>query len=213
VPDYSGAPLGQHTELAGAPSRQSRGEAFEELTAGTFFPAVLGSRQRIIAGVCIGLGFGVPFLFSVVLVATSGDPSLLILPLPFLGGLWLIQRLAPSGFTLAEDGVRLERRWLARLVPYASILDCDREPRAIGGLLALGLNGLFGSHGWRWNPRTGWHYLAITNTRDLVYLSTTAGLLVISPSEPDQFTARLRARLRGKREDRPRPAAQPPGRR
>jgi PH (Pleckstrin Homology) domain-containing protein len=174
-----------------------RDDAFV-MTAGAFFPAVLGNRQRIITGVFgIGLGFGVPFLLSVVLVATSGDPSLLIFPLPFLGGLWLIQGLSPSGFTLEEGGVRLERRWLARLVPYASILDCDREPRSIGGLLALGLNGLFGSHGWRWNPRTGWHYLAITNTRDLVYLSTTAGLVVISPSEPDRFVARLRARLPG----------------
>ncbi len=168
------------------------------VTAGAFFPAVLGNRQRIITGVFgIGLGFGVPFLLSVVLVATSGDPSLLILPLPFLGGLWLIQGLSPSGFTLEEGGVRLERRWLPRLVPYASILDCDREPRSIGGLLALGLNGLFGSHGWRWNPPTGWHYLAVTNTCDLVYLSTTAGLVVISPSEPDRFVASLRARLAG----------------
>jgi hypothetical protein len=177
------------------------------MTAGEFFPAVLGSRQRVVTGVLgIGLGFGVPFLLSVVLVATSGDPSLLILPLPFLGGLWMIQGFAPSGFRLEDDGVRLERRWLSRAVPYASILDCDREPRAVGGLLAVGLNGLFGSHGWRWNPRTGWHYLAITNTRDLVYLSTTTGLVVISPSEPDQFTARLRARLRSKPGD---PAAPP----
>lgn len=160
------------------------------------FPAVLGHRQRLIAGVLgIGLGFGVPFVLSVVLVATSGDPSLLILPLPFLGGLWVIQGLAPTGFTLEEAGVRLERRWLSRRLPYAAILGCDREPRPVGGLLAVGLNGLFGSHGWRWNPWTGWHYLAITNTRDLVYLHTAAGLVVLSPSRPDEFVARVRARL------------------
>ncbi len=163
---------------------------------GAFFPALLGTRQRIVAGAGIGLGFGLPFLLSVVLVATSGDPSLLILPLPFLGGLWAIQGLAPSGFALEEHGVRLERRWLSRLLPYAAILGCDRGPRRVGGALALGLNGLFGSHGWRWNPWTGWHYLAITNTRDLVYLHTTAGLVVISPSRPDEFVARLEARLR-----------------
>ena len=148
--------------------------------ASTFFEAVLGSRQRIVTGVVgIGLGFGVPFLLSVVLVASSGDPSLLILPLPFLGALWAIQGLSPSGFTLEDHGVRLERCWLSRLVPYTSILDCDRRPRPIGGLLALGLNGLFGSHGWRWNPRSGWHYLAITNTRDLVYLTTTRPVVVV----------------------------------
>jgi PH (Pleckstrin Homology) domain-containing protein len=182
------------------------------MTAGAFFPAALGRRQRIITGVFgVGLGFGLPFLLSVVLVATSGDPSLLILPLPFLGALWLIQGLSPSGFTLEEDGVRLERRWLGRLVPYASILDCDREARPVGGLLAVGLNGLFGSHGWRWNPRTGWHYLFITNTRELVYLSTTAGLVVISPSEVDQFVTRLQARLRAMRADRAVPPPDPGG--
>jgi hypothetical protein len=160
------------------------------------FPAVLGSRQRVIAGVAgIGLGFGVPFLLSIVLVATSGDPSLLILPLPFLGGLWLIQGLAPSGFALEERGLRFERRWLSRLLPYAAISGCDRERRPVGGLFAVGLNGLFGSRGWRWNRRTGWHYLAITNTRDLVFLRTAAGLMVISPSRPDDFVAQLRARL------------------
>ena len=160
------------------------------------FEAVLGRRQRIVTGIVgIGLGFGVPFLLSVVLVASSGDPSLLILPLPFLGALWAIQGLSPSGFTLEDRGVRLQRRWLSRLIPYRSILDCDRRKRPIGGLLALGLNGLFGSHGCRFHPRTGWHYLAITNTSDLVYLTTRNGLVVLSPSEPDQFVAQLQARL------------------
>jgi len=59
----------------------------------------------------VGLGFGVPFVLSVAMVATSGDPSLLILPLPFLLGLWVVQGLAPAGFTLEPDGVRIERRW------------------------------------------------------------------------------------------------------
>jgi PH (Pleckstrin Homology) domain-containing protein len=162
----------------------------------THFPAVLGTRERIVAGVLgIGLGFGGPFLLSVVLVAASGDPTLLIFPLPFLGALWVIQGLAPSGFTLEENGVRLERRWLSRVLPYSAIRRCDRKPVRVGGLLAIGVNALFGSHGWRWNPRTGWHYLAITNTRDLVSLHTTAGLLVISPSRPDEFVARLEERL------------------
>jgi hypothetical protein len=160
------------------------------------FSATLGPRQRLVTGVVgIGLGFGVPFLLSVALVASSGDPSLLMLPLPFLGGLWAIHGLAPSGYTLETRGLRLERRWFSRVLPYAAILRCDREPRSIGGLLAVGLNGLFGSCGWRWNRRTGWHYLAITNTRDLVYLTTSGGLIVISPSHPEEFAARLRARL------------------
>jgi Bacterial PH domain len=129
------------------------------------------------------------------MVATSGDLSLLILPLPFLLGLWMIQGLAPAGFTLEERGIRIERRWLSRLIPYLTIRNVDREPRAVGGLGAVGLNALFGSHGPRWNPRTGWHYLAISNTTDLVYLHTPGGLVVLSPSRPDEFVAQLRRRL------------------
>ena len=143
----------------------------------------------------IGLGFGVPFVLSVAMVATSGDPSLLILPLPFLLGLWVMQGLAPAGFTVDADGVRIERRWLSRLIPFALIRMVDREPRAIGGFGAVGLNVLFGSQGPRWNRRTGWHYLAIANTTDLVYLHTPGGLVVLSPSRPDEFAARLRDRL------------------
>ncbi len=160
------------------------------------FPAVLGRRQRLLTGILgIGVGFGGPFLLSVAMVATSGDPSLLMLPLPFLGALWLMQGLAPQAYTLEADGIRLERRWRSRLLPYTAILGHDRAPRTLGGIGAIGLNGLFGSHGWRWNPRTGWHYLAIANTSELVWLRTTAGLVVISPSRPEEFIARLRARL------------------
>jgi len=137
----------------------------------------------------------VPFLLSVAMVATSGDLTLLILPLPFLLGLWVIQGLAPTGFSLEERGIRIERRWLSRLIPYLAIRKVDREPRAVGGLGAVGLNGLFGSHGPRWNPRTGWHYLAISNTTDLVSVHTQAGLVVLSPSRPDEFVAQLRRRL------------------
>ena len=106
-----------------------------------------------------------------------------------------MQGLAPAGFTLETDGVRIERRWLSRLVPYALIHGVDREPRAVGGVGAIGLNVLFGSQGPRWNRRTGWHYLAITNTADLVYLHTAGGLVVLSPSRPDEFVVRLGRRL------------------
>lgn len=136
-----------------------------------------------------------PFALSVFLVATSGDPLFVIFPLPFLGVVWALQGMAPAGYTLEVRGVRLERRWLSRRLPYSAIRAVDRNPRPIGGLLALGLNGLFGSHGLRWNPRVGLHYLAITNTADLVYLETSRGLVVISPTRPDELVTALRARL------------------
>ena len=126
----------------------------------------------------------------------SGDPSLLILPLPFLGALWMIQGLAPTGYTLEEGGLRLERRWARAADPLRAASPAATARRApIGGLLAAGVNGLFGSHGPRWNPRTGWHYLAITNTDDLVFLQTRGGPVVLSPSRPDEFVTALHAEL------------------
>ena len=148
-----------------------------------------------------------PFALSVFLVATSGDPIFVIFPLPFLGVVWALQGLAPSGYTLEPRGIRLERRWLARRLPYSAIRSVDRTPRPIGGLLALGLNGLFGSHGPRWNPRSGWHYLAITNTDDLVFLETRGGFVALSPSEPEQFLRALHARLAEGRSAWPTPSS------
>ncbi len=158
-------------------------------------PAVLGRRQRVVAGVAVGLGFGGPFVLSVALVATSGDLSLLMLPLPFLGALWLAQGLAPTGYRLDEQGLTIERRFRSRVIPYEAIRAVDRARRPLGGIGALGLNGLFGAHGVRWNPWTGWHELAIANTEDLVFLHTTRGLLALSPARPDEFAARLGAAL------------------
>ena len=160
------------------------------------FDATLGTRQRWISGLGgIGLGFGVPFVLSVLLVATSGDMLFLILPLPFLGALWAAQGFAPSGYTLSDGGLVLERRWFRRVLPYAAITEIDRRQRTVGGLGTMVLNSLFGSHGLRWNPRTGRHYIFITRTSDLVWLTTSRGLVALSPERPAEFTTRLAGRL------------------
>jgi hypothetical protein len=160
------------------------------------FAATLGTRQRWISGLGgIGLGFGLPFALSVLLVATSGDMLFLILPLPFLGALWAAQGFAPSGYTLDNDGLVLDRRWFKRMLPYAAITEIDRRQRPVGGLGSVGFNSLFGSHGVRWNPRTGRHYIFITRTSELVWLTTTRGLIALSPERPAEFTARLAGRL------------------
>jgi hypothetical protein len=151
----------------------------------------------VLAGVLgLGLGVAVPFMVSVALVASTSDPVFVIFPLPFLGLVWLVQGLAITGYTLDDDGVVLERRWGARRLGLDGIDGVDRQPRRIGGLGALGLNGLFGAHGLRWNPWTGLHYLAIANTRDLVYLQTRRGLVVLSPARADEFVAEVGERIR-----------------
>ncbi len=183
-----------------------------------FFPAVLGRRQRLVTGILgIGLGFGGSFVLSVLLVATSGDPSFLMLPLPFLGALWLAQGYAPVGYTLEDEGLRIERRFHPRRIPYAQIRGVDRASRLIGGFGAIGWNALFGAHGVRWNPWSGWHYLAIANTESVVTLHLRHGLAMLSPERPEAFVAaladilatRARAAAAAEREAAERPAGRP----
>lgn len=157
---------------------------------------MLGTRQRWLAGlVGVGGGAGLPIAASVALMAGTGDPLFVVFPLPFLGLVWVVQGLAPAGYTLDGDTLVIERRWRPRPIALAAVTGVDRQRRPIGGLGALGLNGLFGAHGPRWNPWTGLHYLAIANTEDLVYLHTRRGLLVLSPARPDAFVGDVRARL------------------
>ena len=164
----------------------------------------------MIAGVvALGLAIGVPIVTSAWLVAVTADPVFVIFPLPFIGAVWLIQGMATTGYRFEDRGVRIERRWLSRRLPYTAIRDVDRVQRPIGGLLALGLNGLFGAWGLRWNRRTGLHYLAIANTHDLVYVHTVRGLLVLSPERPDEFVAQIRRRLASPRPPTPAPGVDP----
>jgi hypothetical protein len=177
-----------------------------------FFPARLGRRQRLVTGIGgIGVGFGGSFALSVLLVATSGDPSFLMLPLPFLGALWLAQGYGPLGYTLEDEGLRIERRFHPRRIPYAQITGVDRAPRPIGGLGTIGWNSLFGAHGVRWNPWTGWHYLAIANTDTLVTLRLRRGLAVLSPERPDAFAAALGDALAARARAEGRPPGAPDG--
>ncbi|MBM4438886.1 MAG: hypothetical protein FJ027_00580 [Candidatus Rokubacteria bacterium] len=129
------------------------------------------------------------------MTARTADITWLFLTLPFLLALLAARRFAPSAYWLARDGLHIERRGGPKVIPYARIRTVDRAPRSISGLTAMGSNGLFGRFGTFWSPRLGTYRLFITNTDQVVWLSTDLGLLAVSPDRPDEFVERLVTRL------------------
>lgn len=134
-------------------------------------------------------------VLGVVFAVRSGELLWLFLSLPFSLVLLVAGRFAPTGYRLAGDGVRVERRAGAALIPYGRIRGVDRAPRQVRGLTTLGSNGIFGRFGRFWNSRLGFYRLFLTNREGVVWLDTEDGWVALSPDRPDEFVERLQTRL------------------
>lgn len=144
----------------------------------------------LVAGGTIVVGIG--------MTVRTHDPTWLFLSLPFLIMLLIASRYAPAGYRLAADGVHVERKAGAKvIVAYRDIRAVDRMRRPVGGLSFSGSNGLFGRFGQFWNPRVGFYRLFLSNTDSVVWITTTRGLVAVSPDRPDEFVERLVARVPG----------------
>jgi hypothetical protein len=159
------------------------------------FPATLGRRERFSTTAAVGLGVVGMTVLGIVMTVTTGRPEWLFVSLPFVLVLFVLGRLAPSGYRLATDGVHVERRAGDKVIAYRTIRSVDREPRPVGGISAFGSQGVFGRFGWFWSPRLGLYRLYLTNTDGVVWLVTDGGWVAVSPDRPDEFAARLRERL------------------
>lgn len=135
-------------------------------------------------------------IVGVVLTGGSGDLRWLFLGLPVTLALFVLGRLAPTGYRLAADGVHVQRRAGRRLViPYRAIRAVDRLPRPLRGLSLTASRGIFGHFGTFWNTSLGIYRVYITNSDSVVWLDTVHGWVAVSPDRPDEFVDRLRARL------------------
>ena len=123
------------------------------------------------------------------------DIEWMFLSLPFIFMLWIAYRYAPTGYRLAADGIHVERRAGAKLIPYRDIRGVDRTDRSVKGLTFGGSNGLFGRFGSFWSPRLGFYRLFLSNTDTVVWLVTTRGWVGLSPERPDEFCAQLGSQI------------------
>jgi Bacterial PH domain len=132
---------------------------------------------------------------SVAFTVQSGQPRWLLMSLPFSVALLVMGRLAPTGYRLAGDGVHVERRAGSKIISYGAIRDADRLMRPVAGLSVMGSRGVFGRFGRFWNTRLGFYRLFLSNRDCVVWLATDDGWVGLSPERPDEFLARLQARL------------------
>jgi hypothetical protein len=140
---------------------------------------------------------GGTIVLGIVMTIRSHDLSWLVLSLPFLFMLLIASRYAPTGYRLAVDGVHVERKAGEKVIAYRDIRAVDRMRRPVNGLSFGGSNGLFGRFGQFWNPRIGFYRLFLSNTDSVVWITTTRGLVGVSPDRPDEFVERLAARVQG----------------
>lgn len=134
-------------------------------------------------------------IFGVVFTAKSGDPRWLLTSLPLTLVLFVVGRLAPTGYRLAADGLHVERKAGPKVVAYRTIRAVDRAERPVNGITVFGSRGVFGRFGRYWNPSLAFYQLYLTNREDVVWLVTDRGLVGLSPDRPDAFVERLRGRL------------------
>jgi hypothetical protein len=144
----------------------------------------------------VALGVVGMTVLGLVLTIRTGEPHWLFASLPFGLLLFVIGRFAPNGYRLAADGIHVQRRMRDAVIPYRSIRAVDRVSRPLGGLTIFGSKGVFGRFGRFWNSRLGLYRLFLTNADGVVWLDTTDGWIALSPDRPDEFVARLEARLR-----------------
>lgn len=141
------------------------------------------------------LTVGVLTVGGIVVAVQRSDPRWFFLSLPFTLMLFVMGRYAPTAYRLAPDGVRVERRAGAVVIPYRRIRGVDQESRPVAGMSIFGSQGVFGRFGRFWNLRLGMYRLFLTNRDAVVWLATDDGWLGVSPDRPDEFVDRLQARL------------------
>lgn len=159
-----------------------------------YFPATLGVRERWSTTAAVVLTVVGLTGFGIVWALRTGDPRWMFLSLPFGLMVFVMGRFAPTGYRLALDGIRVERRMGSVLIAYHRIKAVDRTPRQISGMSLFGSQGVFGRFGTFWNFRLGFYRLYLTN-RDVVWLATDTGWIGLSPDRPDEFVAGLRSHL------------------
>lgn len=157
------------------------------LTGATVF--ILGS-----AAVLLVTGFGQT------LHARFHHPVMWFVPLVFLVTpvllLLAVSAEAPSGYTVDDEALRIERRAGAVSIPISSIRDVRALPARVSFSRIGGSGGWLGFYGEFRNPELGQVTMYATRTGGRVLVVTTGRSYVLTPGSPDAFIADLGSRMR-----------------
>jgi uncharacterized membrane protein YdfJ with MMPL/SSD domain len=97
----------------------------------------------------------------------------------------------PAAYRVDGATLAVRRRWfgsVAFTVEHAARLPWQF---GVGGIRVAGSGGAFGWYGRFWRRDVGFYRAYVTDRSRLVGCQTSAGLVVVSPAEPDAFLAAL----------------------
>ncbi len=171
-----------------------RGGDVKILTAATVF--IVGSAAVLVIG-----GFGQT------LYAKYDNPAVMLAPLVFLVTpvllLFALRGEAPTGYTLDDNAVHIERRAGAFTIPLSAIREVRELPPQVTFIRIGGSGGWYGYYGEFKSRDLGQVTMYATRSDDRVFLATDGRKYIITPASPAAFVADLQSRLHG-----PRAAAQ-----
>ena len=166
-----------------------RGGDVKVLTAATVF--IVGSAAVVAVG-----GFGQT------LYAKYNNPAVMLVPLVFLVTpvivAFALRGEAPTGYTLDDNVVRIERRAGAFTIPLSAIREVREIPPQVTFIRIGGSGGWYGYYGEFKSRDLGQVTMYATRSDDRVFLATDGRNYVITPASPSAFVADLEARLRSR---------------
>jgi hypothetical protein len=127
------------------------------------------------------------------------NPAVMLVPLVFLvtPGLLLfaLRGEAPTGYTLDDIGVHIERRAGAATIPLSAIREVRELPPQVSFIRIGGSGGWYGYYGEFKSRDLGQVTMYATRSDDRVLLATDGRNYVITPASPAAFVADLESRL------------------
>jgi hypothetical protein len=118
------------------------------------------------------------------------------------GTLLLVRALAPRGFIVDAEAVRVQRTLGDVIIPFSRLRAVARFPGPLATpALLLGSAGVFGYHGSFWSRSLGAFFLYATRRTDLVLLDTDGERFLLSPEPAGQFVEEVLSRSPGARRE------------
>ena len=152
-----------------------RGGDVKVLTAATVF--IVGSAAVLVVG-----GFGQT------LYAKYNNPAIMLVPLVFLVApvlmLVALRGEAPTGYTLDDNAVHIERRCGAVTLPLSAIREVRELPPQVSFMRIGGSGGWYGYYGEFKSRDLGQVTMYATRSDDRVLLATDGRNYVITPASP-----------------------------
>jgi Bacterial PH domain len=168
---------------------------------GEYYKATLSPRGRLLTyGVGIGVGIGVPLALALGFSVGFRNPMFLLLPLPFVGALFVVWRYRVTGYRIAGRALAVVSPMGDHLVDLSD-LDTVRFPASSppGNIFGIWrVEGFWGTRGTYWNRGWGRFRVYVTDDKNRVELLLKSGQrIIISPDDPQKFARRVSTLLAG----------------